>query len=287
MSTLTQALHTKTTSRAIVVPAGGPSLSYPEITEAVRSFQEQLSGAGLQPGDTVSLALINSLEFVVAFFGITGAKLVSAPLNPSYSEAEFSFYLEDSKSKVLLVHNGWTKEQKPAVRAAAKFNVSIYEISWSKEQNRILLHRTAGSQVNGVNLSSLQATPDDVALLLHTSGTTGRPKGVPLTHKNITRTMSNIINTYNLRSTDTTYLVMPLFHVHGLVCGLLASLKSGGTVVIPPKFSATVFWEEFIEHGCTWYTAVPTIHQILLRHPTPTNKSKIRFIRSCSSSLAP
>ncbi|ORX89315.1 putative peroxisomal-coenzyme A synthetase [Basidiobolus meristosporus CBS 931.73] len=287
MATLTQALHTKTSSPAIIIPSGGPTLSYPEVVEAVRSFQEQLSGAGLQPGDTVSMALINSLEFVVAFFGITGAKLVSAPLNPSYSEAEFSFYLEDSKSKVLLVHEGWTKEQKPAVLAAAKFNVAVYEIGWSSAQNRIVLRQTAGSQVKGINLAGLKAAPEDVALLLHTSGTTGRPKGVPLSHQNITRTMGNIINTYDLRNTDTTYLVMPLFHVHGLVCGLLASLKSGGTVVIPPKFSATVFWKEFIETGCTWYTAVPTIHQILLRHPSPSQKTKIRFIRSCSSSLAP
>ncbi|ORX91463.1 acetyl-CoA synthetase-like protein [Basidiobolus meristosporus CBS 931.73] len=287
MATLTQALFTQTTAPAVIIPAGGPALSYAELAEQVRSFQKQLSSAGLKPGDAVSMALVNSLEFVVAFFGITGARMISAPLNPNYSEAEFSFYLEDSKSKVLLVHAGWTKEQKPAVRAAAKFNVAVYEIGWSKEQSRILIRHTAGPKASGVDLSTLEACPDDVALLLHTSGTTGRPKGVPLTHRNITRTMGNVIRTYDLRSTDCTYLVMPLFHVHGMVCGLLSSLKSGGTVVIPPKFSATVFWDQFIEHGCTWYTAVPTIHQILLRHPGPKTKSKIRFIRSCSSSLAP
>jgi len=97
-----------------------------------------------------------------------------------------------------------------------------------------------------------------------------------------------VMNTYQLTTKDRTYLVMPLFHVHGLMAGLLATFLSGGSVVIPPKFSATVFWEEFSEHSCTWYTAVPTIHQILLSsNPDPKSTGNLRFIRSCSSSLAP
>ncbi|RUS24982.1 hypothetical protein BC938DRAFT_472790 [Jimgerdemannia flammicorona] len=110
--------------------------------------------------------------------------------------------------------------------------------------------------------------------------------GVPLTHLNLTTTMHNIVRTYRLVPSDRTLLVMPLFHVHGLVCGFLATLLSGGTAVIPPKFSATTFWKEFEEGGCNWYTAVPTIHQIVLLHP-PATLPRLRFIRSCSSSLAP
>jgi acyl-CoA synthetase (AMP-forming)/AMP-acid ligase II len=98
--------------------------------------------------------------------------------------------------------------------------------------------------------------------------------------------MRNIVHTYELNPTDRTLLVMPLFHVHGLICGLLSTFLSGGVAVIPPKFSASQFWKDFEENGCNWYTAVPTIHQILLRHP-PKQVPAIRFIRSCSSSLAP
>ncbi|CAO3598167.1 unnamed protein product [Absidia cylindrospora] len=98
--------------------------------------------------------------------------------------------------------------------------------------------------------------------------------------------MKNIVKTYELTQQDRTLLVMPLFHVHGLICGLLSTFLSGGSVVIPQKFSATHFWTDFKDTKCNWYTAVPTIHQILLRNP-PKQIPSIRFIRSCSSSLAP
>lgn len=131
------------------------------------------------------------------------------------------------------------------------------------------------------------AQPEDIALVLHTSGTTGRPKAVPLTHRNLTRTMGNIKATYELTPKDRTMLVMPLFHVHGLLAGFLAPLASKGSVIVPSRFSASEFWRDFTEHKANWYTAVPTIHQILLRSPIPNPIPEIRFIRSCSSPLAP
>jgi acyl-CoA synthetase (AMP-forming)/AMP-acid ligase II len=110
---------------------------------------------------------------------------------------------------------------------------------------------------------------------------------VPLTHRNLLRTMKNIQGTYELTPKDRTMLVMPLFHVHGLLAGFLAPLASGGSVVVPLKFSASVFWNDFAEHKANWYTAVPTIHQILLKNPIPSPRPEIRFIRSCSSPLSP
>jgi acyl-CoA synthetase (AMP-forming)/AMP-acid ligase II len=99
--------------------------------------------------------------------------------------------------------------------------------------------------------------------------------------------MHNIRDTYQLTSSDRTMLVMPLFHVHGLLCGLLTPLLTGGSMVVPTKFSASDFWRDFITHRANWYTAVPTIHQILLKNPTPSPLPSIRFIRSCSSPLSP
>lgn len=136
----------------------------------------------------------------------------------------------------------------------------------------------------------------DEALFLHTSGTTSRPKGVPLTHSNLATSIKNIAATYEMLPTDRTIIVMPLFHVHGLMCALLATLSAGGAVVLPAggKFSATSFWDDVIANGVTWYTAVPTIHQILLsRAKSGADNEKLKqvkglkFIRSCSSSLAP
>jgi oxalate---CoA ligase len=99
--------------------------------------------------------------------------------------------------------------------------------------------------------------------------------------------VENIQATYQLTLKDRTYLVMPLFHVHGLLAGFLAPLGSGGSVIVPRKFSASEFWDDFITHRANWYTAVPTIHQILLKSPRPSRTPNIRFIRSCSSPLSP
>ncbi|KAL2917567.1 hypothetical protein HK105_202852 [Polyrhizophydium stewartii] len=132
--------------------------------------------------------------------------------------------------------------------------------------------------------------PDDVALFLHTSGTTGRPKGVPLSHRNLLASINNIVATYHLQPSDASYLVMPLFHVHGLIGVLLSTLLSGGTVIVPPRFSVTRFWGDFVDLGATWYSAVPTIHQMLLLKADetyPGHSGALRFIRSCSASLAP
>src|SRR5205807_7631108 len=106
--------------------------------------------------------------------------------------------------------------------------------------------------------------PDDVALFLHTSGTTSRPKGVPLTHANLMASVRNIAAHYRLSPADVGLVVMPLFHVHGLIGATLAPLHGGGTVVVPPRFSAGAFWPVAREHRITWYSSAPTIHQILL-----------------------
>jgi acyl-CoA synthetase (AMP-forming)/AMP-acid ligase II len=126
-------------------------------------------------------------------------------------------------------------------------------------------------------------------MFLHTSGTTSRPKGVPLRHGNLMASLENIVQTYDLGPHDTSLIVMPLFHVHGLLGATLSTLHSGGTVIVPPRFSAASFWTQAREHGATWYSAVPTIHQILLSRADQVDEPRpaLRFIRSCSAALAP
>src|SRR5262249_51321353 len=131
--------------------------------------------------------------------------------------------------------------------------------------------------------------PTDAALFLHTSGTTSRPKGVPLTHGNLMKSIANIATTYQLTPQDRSLIVMPLFHVHGLIGATLSTLHTGGAVVVPAKFSAGTFWQTAARYDVTWYSAVPTIHQILLARADQDNAPRggLRFIRSCSSALAP
>src|SRR5439155_21458775 len=126
----------------------------------------------------------------------------------------------------------------------------------------------------------------DTALFLHTSGTTSRPKGVPLTHANLMASVRNIAGHYRLSPADVSLLVMPLFHVHGLIGATLSTLWSGGSLVVPSRFSAGTFWPAARAHGVTWYSAVPTIHQVLLGRADPDGaprQSGFRFIRSCSA----
>jgi oxalate---CoA ligase len=198
----------------------------------------------------------------------------------------FTVYIDDLSSAVALVPKGAFCQDSAAVRAAKKYQAAIAECYF--DGNEVVLDvKEPGKLAGKANRAVESAQPDDVALVLHTSGTTGRPKAVPLTHRNLRRTMKNIQNTYQLTPRDRTMLVMPLFHVHGLLAGFLAPLASGGSVIVPPRFSASEFWKDFIEHSANWYTAVPTIHQILLKSPLPNPMPPIRFIRSCSSPLSP
>ena len=139
-----------------------------------------------------------------------------------------------------------------------------------------------------VSLAATEPRADDIALVLHTSGSTGRPKRVPLRHFNLAVSSANIANTYALSVEDVSLCIMPLFHVHGLVASLLATLLSGGTVVVPTKFNALSFWRTVREHRVTWYSGVPTMHQLLLAraHQKPAEAASLRFIRSCSAPLS-
>lgn len=286
-TTLANAFSTGDATTAIVVPGKQPlTITYKQLSAEISSFQKKLAKLGVTPQAAVSIALPNTYEFIVAFLAASWQRGIAAPLNSAYKQEEFEFYIDDLSSAVALVPKDSFQKDGPAVRAARKYNAAIAECYWNGKEV-VLDVKDEGKLKGKGNQKVEQAQPDDVALVLHTSGTTGRPKAVPLTHRNLTRTMKNIQATYKLTPADRTMLVMPLFHVHGLLAGFLAPLASGGSVIVPPKFSASEFWSDFITHKANWYTAVPTIHQILLKNPPPTTKPNIRFIRSCSSPLSP
>ncbi|KAF8325627.1 uncharacterized protein EI90DRAFT_3146656 [Cantharellus anzutake] len=296
-------------------------VKYLTLRDFVSGFRNKLvQELGVRKGDVIASSLVNGLEFVVTFLGTGIARAIAAPLNPTYSVDEVKFYLEDTKPTLLVLPvlstlypgSGISKGAQNALQAAKEVGVRVAEISILEEDRDILLRviyrsglfsgvkdagrklATVGVPIRGTKLYKYEnPSPDDITLVLHTSGTTGRPKSVPLSHLNLITTMKNITQTYSLQPTDKSLLVMPLFHVHGLLAGLLSPLRSRGTVVIPTPslsgspFSASTFWKDFISEGCTWYTAVPTIHTILLNTPLPNTLPKIKFIRSCSSSLSP
>ncbi|KAK9390850.1 hypothetical protein V1515DRAFT_583886 [Lipomyces mesembrius] len=292
MATMQEVIPLLSSSTAIITPGASPAaISFRSLSKQVNSVRSFLSSLALSPQSAVAIALENSLEFAIVFFAVTYSGFVAAPLNPALKQSEFEFYLQDLKCPVAFVA---TKENEAVVKAAGKIgkfveggNVNIFTISAGDE---VTVSGLDGKKVmpTGWKGKVQDAKADDVALVLHTSGTTGRPKVVPLTHLNLTTSIRNIIQTYRLTPSDTSLLVMPLFHVHGLLCGFLAPFAVSATVIVPPRFSASSFWHDFVEYKATWYTAVPTIHQILLKSAAaPEPLPKIRFIRSCSSALAP
>lgn len=277
---------------AIIIP-DGPTLTYSQLLSNAVRLQQLFTHPSLPlknapPQSAIGLSIPNLAEFVVGFLLVVMAGRIAAPLNFSYKKAEFDFYLQDLDAKAIFVPKNTPKDS-PIVISAKDNNAYIVEIYYTDAIQFTVFQDDvsvfSSSSVCG-SLRALSAKPSDIALILHTSGTTGRPKAVPLTHKNITRLMAIIAQTYALSPEDVTYVVMPLFHVHGLIGALFSTLYSHGSAVIAPRFSAHKFWNDFTKYHATWYSAVPTIHQILLKNP-PKEIPPIRFIRSCSSALAP
>jgi acyl-CoA synthetase (AMP-forming)/AMP-acid ligase II len=265
---------------AVILPDANIRLDYREFRRQVEALAEALAAAGIGRGDRVGIALPNGLPMIVSFLAAATAG-TAAPLNPAYREDEFRFYLEDTAAKALIVPPDGAEE----ARRAAGDRILVLVIDMDATGRISLSGPTAKRPLSPPSI-------DDVALVLHTSGSTGRPKRVPLKHANLSISAQNVARSYKLTGDDVALCVMPLFHVHGLVASTLATLSTGGAIVVPGKFNPLSFWRTAKNHGATWYSAVPTIHQLLLARADktagrPAGAERLRFIRSCSASLAP
>jgi acyl-CoA synthetase (AMP-forming)/AMP-acid ligase II len=272
--------HGDASAPAIVVP-GGVRLSYRQLREQVAAAADGLAEVGVGRDDRVALVFPNSAEAIVLFLA---ASMVgtAAPLNAAYKEEEFRFYLEDTGARALVV----PASEGEAARRALPDGVALVEARF-EPSGRLRLD-SRGPRHDSRSASA--PAGDDVALVLHTSGTTSRPKLVPLRHRNLFASVDNIAATYRLDAADVALCVMPLFHIHGLMASTMATLRTGGTVVVPPRFDPMTFWPTAKDCGATWYSAVPTMHQMLLmrnRGERPPGAEKLRFIRSSSSALSP
>ena len=256
------------------------AITYQELADQVDDLASQLTNIGLRKGDRIAIALPNGLEVIASFLAASTVG-TAAPLNPSYTRDEFKFYLEDTGARALIL----PKDNSNEARAAATEGTILIIESSIDGSGRVRF-----ASEGKLNSSASATTNDNIALILHTSGTTSRPKRVPLSHANLLTSARNVANTYQLTGEDVSLCVMPLFHVHGLVASTLATFATGGTVVVPTKFNPLSFWSTVREHRATWYSAVPTIHQVLLsrsRGARPSGAEQLRFIRSCSAALAP
>ncbi|MET0431376.1 MAG: acyl--CoA ligase [Hyphomicrobium sp.] len=266
--------------------SGAEPLTYAGFRALVLRTIDRLNQFGLGRGDRIAIVLPNGPEMATAFVA-TASAATAAPLNPAYRADEFDFYMSDINSKALIVEEGSTS---PAVAVAEKRNITIITLKPDPAHG-------AGAFTLSAETSREQpetpgpAESEDVALILHTSGTTSRPKIVPLSHHNVAASAKNIATALNLTSDDRALNIMPLFHIHGLIAGVLAPLSRGGSIFCTPGFNALKFFHAMDEAAPTWYTGVPTMHQAIVGRAHPNReiiaRHRLRFIRSSSSSLPP
>jgi acyl-CoA synthetase (AMP-forming)/AMP-acid ligase II len=277
VDTLLDVLHFADSHTAVVVPELGIRLTYDSLRQQVWTMANALASAGIRRGDSVAIALPNGLPALISFLAASIAG-TAAPLNPAYPYEEFLFFLGDTGARILLCPPVGAEF---ARSAAADRKIPVFSVEMNDLGSVHLTNAPTGA-------SATEPTADDIALVLHTSGSTGRPKRVPLRHFNLAVSSANIANTYALSEEDVSLCIMPLFHIHGLIGSVMATLLSGGTVVIPTKFNALSFWRTIREHRVTWYSGVPTMHQILLAraHRKMVEAETLRFIRSCSAPLS-
>src|SRR5215813_3307695 len=230
---------------AVAVSGDGPVVTYDQLRRQVDALVSQLHNLGLGRGDRIAMALPNGLEMIVSFLAASAVG-AAAPLNPAYRLDEFKFYLEDTGARALIVPPTGGDE----ARAAAGDQTLIIEADLDSDgQVRFSSSGMTGGMAGSPRAADHQAgSPtdnpgdDETALVLHTSGTTSRPKRVPLSHANLKISARNVAETYRLTAEDVSLCVMPLFHVHGLVASTLATLFTGGTVIAPPRFNPLSFW---------------------------------------------
>jgi oxalate---CoA ligase len=267
---------------ALIVPDTGEVLSYGQISDQVDTLARRLAGLGVRRGDAVALSLPNGPDVVLLLLAITALGAAAAPLNPAYTEPEFGFYLGDIVPRLLLIPASGAGA---ATAAAATAGTTVVAVEPAAEGPPALL---ATNGAGGPPRAFESGGPDDVALVLHTSGTTSRPKQVPLRQRNVMASARTIGAHYQLSQADVSFCVMPLFHIHGLVASTFAALGAGGAVITPRRFTPHRFWPQAREHAATWLSAGPTLHQMILdRADDDGAPATLRFVRSCSSALSP
>ncbi len=281
-----QLIAVRKTSEAVALEAPGRKpLSYRALFEQVDYVRRTLNDFGLGRGDRIALVLPNGPEMASAFLGVS-ACAACAPLNPSYRAEEFEFYLNDLDARALIVAAG---SDTPAIAVARKLGIVVLQLNVDDGAPAGVFTLSGSAMPRTVERG--YAGTEEVALLLHTSGTTSRPKLVPLLHANLCASARNVARVLALTEDDRCLSVMPLFHIHGLVGALLSSLYAGSAVVCAPSFDAARFFAWADAYSPTWYTAVPTMHQAILErakdHADFLARRCLRLIRSSSAALPP
>lgn len=265
-------------ARTALLDVYGKSLTFAELAEEVNALGRQLRAKGIARHDHVALVAPDGMEMAVAILAIA-SHAVAAPLNPNYRTAEFEFYLRDLEPAAIVVPPAVPSGLQEAAR-----HLQIPLLTHNAHERHVLQGTT-----NRKAIDDVPSDLNDIALILHTSGSTARPKMVPLLQRNLSASARNNIAALALTPGDRTLNVMPLFHIHGLMAGLFVPLAAGASVVCAPGWNAAEFYSWLDAFHPTYYSAVPTMHQLVLSRAHQFSRiiarARLRFIRSASAAL--
>jgi acyl-CoA synthetase (AMP-forming)/AMP-acid ligase II/acyl carrier protein len=273
---------TPSPDRIALAAPGHDALGYRALVSHVEAAGRQLRAMGIGRNDRVALVMRNGPAMASAFLAVA-CTAACAPLNPRLRADELEFSLSDLAARAVIVEAGIDSAARSVARSRG---LDVIELAVEPDHGAGLFTLQGPIRHAG---HERPARADDIALLLHTSGTTSRPKLVPLRHRNLTASALAVGSTLALDADDRCLGVMPLFHIHGLVASLLAPLAAGSSVVCAADFSAASFFACLDAYRPTWYTAVPTMHQAILAHAPEAGeiaaRSRLRFVRSSSAPL--
>ena len=255
----------------------GEGMNYASLVEFAEKCGDFLSTIGVAGNDRVAIVMPNGPLMATTFASCVPWCEV-APLNPAYTADEFEYYLNDLQANLLITETGF---ESPVIEVTRR--LGIESITVNPEEGLV------GAESRTKHAGRQRRSLESIALILHTSGTTSRPKMVPLSQRNLLASARNIAETLALTSQDRCLNVMPLFHIHGLMAPIMATLYAGARVFCTPGFDALRFYTWLDETSPTWYSAVPTMHQTILaranRNVESIARSQLRFVRSSSASL--
>jgi long-chain acyl-CoA synthetase len=242
----------------------GRTLTFGDLRAVTLAIARRLAGEGLEPGERVSLAAPNGVEAVALFVGVLAAGYVATPLSLLATREQLAYMLGHSRAKYV-----FAGPQQAETLAGARAEIVAAPFAQAKGE-----------------WPFPSRDENDDALLMYTSGTTGRPKGVRLSHRAILAGARFVSEAHQLTPADRVLAVLPLYHINAQIVTVLAPLWHGGSLVIPPRFSVASFWTLATDYRCTWLNVVPTMIAYLLNGSDPrASLSDVRFCRSASAPL--
>ncbi|WP_069267241.1 AMP-binding protein [Paraburkholderia nodosa] len=288
----------------------GATLTFGALLERCRTLESRFRDAGLKPGDVVSVLMGNSIQTATLLLGAMYSGLIAHPLNLLCQASQLAYIVEHSDTRMIFASAQTSGALEAALAALREQGMSRHIALVRTQPDAVALpvlpalETVAAHEASAVpaaaslaGLPALESAPveearsgpdaADIALLMYTSGTTGAPKGVLLSHASLHANARNISLEHRLADDDRVLASLPLYHINGLVVTLLAPLWHAGSVVLTPRFSGRTFWRDAASYGCTWINVVPTIVAYLLNgdEPSGLDLSALKFCRSASAAL--